>query len=75
MEWNEKGVCYGGKDAEKLAADVQTRNSGKSGVGGPSSGEPSKLSTVDQVESGFIRIGSINCLAFGGLKSCVNSAM
>ena len=49
--WNEKGVCYGGKDAEKLAADVQTRNSRKDGAGGPFSGEQSKLSTADQVES------------------------
>jgi len=75
MEWNEKGVCYGGKVAKKLVADVQTGVSEKGGAGDLSGGERSKLSATDQVECGFIRIGSINCSAFGGPKRCVNSTM
>jgi len=75
MEWNEKGVCYVGKVAEKLVADVQTEASGKGGAGDLFGGERSKLSHADQVDCGFIRVGSISCSAFGGLKRCVNSTM
>jgi len=75
MEWNEKDVCYVGKVAEKLVAVVQTGASGKGRAGDLSGGERSKLSPADQVDCGFIRIGSINCSAFGGLKRCVNSTM
>jgi hypothetical protein len=75
MEWNEQGVCYGGKDAEKLVAHVQTGYPGKGGAGGSLSGDRSKLSAADQLESGFIRVGSINCSAFGGPRNCVNISM
>jgi hypothetical protein len=30
---------------------------------------------VDQLESGYIRVGSINYSAFGGLRNCVNTSM
>jgi hypothetical protein len=30
---------------------------------------------VAQVECGYIRVGSINCFAFGGLRKCANLIM
>ncbi|XP_066306210.1 uncharacterized protein [Miscanthus floridulus] len=72
VEWDEEGVCYSGKDAKKLVADVQTGGPGEDGAGESTGESRSKLSTVDQMEFGYIRVGSINCSAFGGLRKCVS---
>lgn len=66
VEWDEEGVCYGGKNAKKLVADVHTGGQGESGAGDTNGGGRSRLSTAAQVECGYIRVGSINCSAFGG---------
>jgi len=68
--WDEDGVCYVGKDAEKLDANVHNGGLGECGADSLSSGSRSKISTTDHVESGVIRVGSINCSAFGGLRKC-----
>jgi len=75
VEWDEEGVCYSGKDAKKLVADVQTEGPGEDGAGESTGESRSKLSTVDQMEFGYIRVGSINCSAFGGLRKCVSLTM
>jgi hypothetical protein len=75
VERDEEGVCYGGKDAKKLVADVQTGCPGEGGAGDSTGGSRSKLSTADQMECGYIRVGLINCSAFGGLRKCINLTM
>jgi hypothetical protein len=70
VAWDEEGLCYGGKDAEKLAADVQVGCPGKGGAVYSVGGSPSKFSPQNQMEYGYIRVGSINCSAFGGLRRC-----
>jgi hypothetical protein len=72
MEWDEEGVRYGGKDAKKLVVDVQNGGPGEDGAGDSTSESRSKLSTVDQMEFRHIRVSSINCSTFGGLKKCVS---
>jgi hypothetical protein len=72
---DEEGVCSGGQDVKELAADVQAGGPGKGGAVYFDDGSRSKLSAKDQMEFGFIRIGSINCSAFGGLRWCDDVSM
>ena len=43
---------------------------GECGADSLSSGSRSKISTADHVEIGVIKVGSINCSAFEGLRKC-----
>jgi len=75
MEWDEEGVCYGRKDAKELVADVQRRCSREGGKVGSFAGNRSKLSSVDRVDSRYIKVGSIHYSAFGGLRKCTDLPM
>jgi hypothetical protein len=47
MEWDEEGVCYGGKNAKKLVGDVHTGGQGESGAGDTDGGGRSRLSVTE----------------------------
>ena len=69
-EWTKEGDVYDWKNAERVATHVQADCPGESGVYHSTSGTRSKLGAADQLEAGFIRVGTIRCSAFGGLKRC-----
>lgn len=70
LEWTEQGFYDGGKDASKLDGPVQTGRSGEDGANHSGGGVRSKLGAVNQIDIRYIRVGAINCSAFGGLKCC-----
>jgi hypothetical protein len=59
VEWNEESFCKDWEDAKRI---------GEGGEGNSVSGGRSKLNATDQVEDEYIRVGTIKCSTFGGLR-------
>ena len=70
MDGNGEGVCNDRQDAKRMVTIVQAGCLGASGACDSANGGRSKLSAADQMDCGFIRVGSIKCSAFGGLQQC-----
>jgi len=70
VEWNEESFCNDWKESKRLVTNVQDGSPGEGGDGHSVSGGRSKLGATDQVEDGYIRVGTIKCSAFGGLTKC-----
>lgn len=70
VEWNDESDGEDCKNAKKVVGNVQSGRPGKAGVNHSAGGTRSKLSAMDSVQDGFIKVGSIKCSAFGGLYRC-----
>jgi glutamate 5-kinase len=70
MELFAEGADNDWKDAKRMDAYVQAGCLGEVGANHSTGGVRSKLSAANQVENGYIRIGSINCSAFRELQRC-----
>ena len=75
MEWNEESFRNDWTDAKRLVTNVQDGRPGEGGDGHSVGGDRSKIGAADQVEDGYIRVGTIKCSAFGGLWKCDQFAM
>lgn len=65
---NEAGDTKVWKDAQKMVGDVQAGSQGEIGGGDPTVNKQGQCDATDQVETRYIRVGSIQCSAFGHLQ-------
>jgi hypothetical protein len=75
LEWTKEGTDDGWKNATRFDGHVQGRCPGEDGANSSSGGVRSKLGAVNHVDIGYIRVGSINRSAFGGIKRCDYGSM
>jgi len=71
LEWTkEEGTDDGWKNATRLDGHVQVGRPGEDGANHSGGGGRSTLGAATQMDIGYIRVGAINCSAFGGIKRC-----
>lgn len=70
MEWYEEGPKASSRHAEKLDAHVQPGRSAEDGRARSGGGAQSKLATLNHADYICIRVGTIDCSAFGGPGRC-----
>jgi len=58
------------KNVKKMAAYDQDGGAGEAGMDYSTGGTRSRITTTNQVESGYVRVGTIRCSAFGRFQHC-----